>query len=325
MAGLFVLVAIGALYVLVPALAGIKDTWDRLGNGEPGWLTAALFLEIASFGCYVALFRAVIGRDEGIDWAQSYRITMAGLAATRLIAAGGLGGIALTVWALRRDGLDPRTVALKMAVLMVLLYAVYMGAVIVAGIGLRVGIFSGAAPFALTVLPASIAAAIVALCLAVGARGGDLGEAAKRLGASRRSERLRAALQTVPRTLAEGVRGAIELLRTRPADTLGAVGWWGFDIAVLWACLHAFGNPPPPAVLVMSYFVGMTANLLPLPGGIGGVEGGMIGALAAFGVPGGLALVGVLSYRAFSFWLPTIPGAVAYLGILRREPVVSTA
>jgi uncharacterized protein (TIRG00374 family) len=63
----------------------------------------------------------------------------------------------------------------------------------------------------------------------------------------------------------------------------------------------------------MAYFTGMLGNLLPLPGGIGGVEGGMIGALIAFGVPGGLAVVAVLSYRAFAFWLPTIPGAVAYL------------
>ena len=62
----------------------------------------------------------------------------------------------------------------------------------------------------------------------------------------------------------------------------------------------------------MSYYVGMFANLLPLPGGIGGVEGGMIGVLIAFGVPSSLAIVAVLTYRAFSFWLPTIPGAIAY-------------
>ena len=36
---------------------------------------------------------------------------MAGLAATRLFAAGGAGGIALTAWALRRAGMDRRTVA----------------------------------------------------------------------------------------------------------------------------------------------------------------------------------------------------------------------
>jgi uncharacterized membrane protein YbhN (UPF0104 family) len=39
----------------------------------------------------------------------------------------------------------------------------------------------------------------------------------------------------------------------------------------------------------------------------------MIAALLAFGVPGGLAVVAVLSYRALAFWLPTIPGALAYV------------
>jgi uncharacterized protein (TIRG00374 family) len=90
--------------------------------------------------------------------------------------------------------------------------------------------------------------------------------------------------------------------------------WWGFDIATLWASFHAFGpNPPPFAVIVMAYFVGMLGNTLPLPGGIGGVDGGMIGAFAAFDVQFGYATVAVLVYRAFAFWLPTIPGAAAYL------------
>jgi uncharacterized protein (TIRG00374 family) len=67
----------------------------------------------------------------------------------------------------------------------------------------------------------------------------------------------------------------------------------------------------------MAYFVGMVGNLLPLPGGIGGVEGGMIGAFAAFGVDFNLSYVAVLAYRGISFWLPTIPGAIAYFQLRR--------
>jgi uncharacterized protein (TIRG00374 family) len=100
---------------------------------------------------------------------------------------------------------------------------------------------------------------------------------------------------------------------------------------VLWAAFHAFGHPPPIAVLVMIYFVGMLGNLLPLPGGVGGVDGGMIGACLAFGVPSSLALVSVLTYRAFAFWLPTVPGIIAYFQLRRTvarwqaEPVTETA
>jgi uncharacterized membrane protein YbhN (UPF0104 family) len=57
----------------------------------------------------------------------------------------------------------------------------------------------------------------------------------------------------------------------------------------------------------------MLGNLLPLPGGIGGVDGGMIGAFAAFDVDFGLATVAVLTFRGFTFWLPTVPGILAYL------------
>ncbi len=99
---------------------------------------------------------------------------------------------------------------------------------------------------------------------------------------------------TVPALAASGVRTAIDLMRSRDPGLLGALAWWGFDIAVLWAMFHAFGSPPPFTVIWMAYFVGMLGNLLPLPGGLGGVEGGMIGAFAAFGVDFNLAVLAVL-------------------------------
>jgi hypothetical protein len=93
--------------------------------------------------------------------------------------------------------------------------------------------------------------------------------------------------------------------------------WWGFQIAVLWASFHAFGDAPPFAVIAVAFFVGMLANLLPLPGGVGGVDGGMVGALIAFGVEPELALLAVLGYRGFVFWMPIIPGALGYLALRR--------
>ena len=48
----------------------------------------------------------------------------------------------------------------------------------------------------------------------------------------------------------------------------------------------------------------------------------MIGALIAFGVPSSLAIVAVLTYRAFAFWLPTIPGAIAYLQLRKTVQVL---
>jgi uncharacterized protein (TIRG00374 family) len=109
------------------------------------------------------------------------------------------------------------------------------------------------------------------------------------------------------------VRTAISLVRQHRLGLLGAVGYWGFDIAVLGVSFRAFGSVVPVAVLIMGYFLGTLGSLLPLPGGIGGVEGGMIGAFAAFGVPAGRAVIAVLAYRAISFWLPTLPGIAGYV------------
>jgi uncharacterized membrane protein YbhN (UPF0104 family) len=310
--------AIGVFYVLLPNVAGLNDTWRRIDQGDPWWLGLAVILEVASFAAYLALFRAVFARGQSrIDWRVSYQVTMAGLGATRLFATAGAGGIILTVWALRRLGMTRRMVTERMTAFLVLLYAVFMVALVVGGLGLGLGAFPGLAPFALTIIPALFGATVIALALAMSLLPPGLSRRLRELEDDGRLARVRASVATASGLVAGGIRMALALVRERRVGLLGAIGWWGFDIAVLWACFHAFGQPPPTAVLVVSYFTGMLANSLPLPGGIGGVEGGMIGALVAFDVSGGLALVAVLTYRAFSFWLPTIPGAIAYLQLRR--------
>ena len=315
----FVVLAIVALYLLLPRLAGLEDTWRRIERGDPWWLVLALLCTAGMFAGYVALFQYVFVRaGSRLSWRESYQITMAGLAATRLFSAGGAGGIVLTAWALRRSGMDPRTVADRSVAFLVLQYIVYMSALIICGFGLRYGLFPGNAPFAVTVVPAVIAVVLTAIgflvalvptdlqkrLYGVASREGRLGRVAKRLA-------------NVPASASAGMRDALMHIRSRDLALVGAVTFWGFQIAVLWASFRAFGAAPPAAVLVMAFFVGMFGNLLPLPGGIGGVDGGMIGAFAAFGVDAGLAVVAVLVYRAFTFWLPTIPGAIAYLQLRR--------
>jgi uncharacterized membrane protein YbhN (UPF0104 family) len=205
-----------------------------------------------------------------------------------------------------------------MTAYLVLVYGVFMVALIAGALGLRLGLLPGPAPFALTVLPAAFAGCVVAFALGLAGLPGDLERRIRRWARSLRfPPRMRNAIAVAPAMGAEGVRGALTLMGARPISVVGAVAWWGFDIAVLWAAFEAFGEAPNAAVITVSYFVGMLANTLPLPGGIGGVEGGMIGALIGFGVAPGLAIVAVLSYRAIAFWLPTIPGVLAFLGLRR--------
>lgn len=323
--GAFILSAVAFLYFVLPQLTGAAKTVHRIERGETWWIVLGVALEVLSFAGYVVLFRAVFvtrphpnSHLERIGWRESYEITMAGLVATRLFAAAGAGGVALTAWALRRSGMEPRLVACRMVAFMVILYVIYAGSLLLDGLGLGSGLFPGGGSFAITIVPAIVAFVLFVLAGAIALLPGD---AERRLArwapGAGRLKHLLARMATVPALAASGVRTAIDLIRARDVGLLGALAWWGFDISVLWAMFHAFGSAPPFTVIWMAYFVGTLGNLLPLPGGLGGVEGGMIGAFAAFGVNLELAVLAVLSYRAISFWLPTLPGAVAYFQLRR--------
>jgi uncharacterized protein (TIRG00374 family) len=316
----FVLAAIAFLYVVLPQLHGVKEAAEHVSHGDRIWLAAALVFELLSMASYVALFHGVhVPPGSRLRHGDSYLVTMAGLAATRLFAAGGAGGVALTAWALRRSGMERREVAERMIAFLVLLYGAYLAVMLICGLGLREGVFPGEAPFAVTILPAIIAATVIVVVLALAFLPPDVQQRIERLGARRpRLARWLRPLALAPASLRGGVRFALRKALHPDLAMIGAITWWAFNIAVLWACFHAFGTPPPLAVLVQAFFVGMLGNLLPLPGGIGGVDGGMIGALAAFGVDTGLAVLAVLAYRLFAFWLPTVPGVIAYFQLRRR-------
>jgi uncharacterized membrane protein YbhN (UPF0104 family) len=313
---------------ILPQLLGLGDTVAKARRGNKTWLLLAVGCEVLSVAGYITLFRAVfVTADRRLSWRASYQITLAGTVATKMFSAAGAGGIALTAWALRSAGLEARDVARRMASFQVLLYTVYMAVLMVVGVGLAIGAIPGGGPRSLTVLPAGFAA--VCCLLVVGM---TLARRRRRKGTERPMpralSRVHTAVGTVSRTACEGISTSAALLRHPRPGHLGAVAYWAFDLAALWAALHAFGVTPPLGVVVMSYFVGMLANVLPLPGGIGGVEGGMVGCLAAFGIDPGIAAVAVLSYRAISFWLPTLPGIWAYFGLRRtvaswRRPAVT--
>jgi uncharacterized protein (TIRG00374 family) len=276
------------------------------------------------FWGYIEMFRGVFSKvAKGvIGRTEAYLITMAGLAASRIFAAGGAGGLVLQAWALRQAGLPKRVVADKTISFLVLTYFPYAAAVIICGLGLRIGIFPGEAPFAMTVVPAAIAVVMMGIAALILLVPTDL---QRRLdGFARRTGwlgRIAQKLASIPAASSAGLHDAIKHLRSRDPALLGAVAFWAFQIAVLWAAFRAFGDAPPLAVLIQAFFVGMLGNLLPIPGGVGGVEGGMIGAFAAFGVDAGLAVVAVLVFRALTFWLPLLPGVISFFKLRARVEV----
>jgi uncharacterized membrane protein YbhN (UPF0104 family) len=312
----------GFILFVVPQLSALGPTLHRLRAGDPKWLGFGVVLEVLSLGAYVALFRTVFScHGVRIGWKASYQITMAGVVATKLFAAAGAGGVALTVWALRASGLSARSVARRVLALEFFLYGAYAGTLVVVGVGLRSGLFAGRAPWTLTIAPAILGGTVIVVLLFMRALPNDFERRMKPLAGARRGRRLLARLASAPWAVHDALGIAFSLVRERKPWLIGAIAYWGFDIATLWACFHAFGSPPTVAVLVMAYFVGALANALPLPGGLGGVEAGTIGVLLAFGTHASLAILAVLSYRLISFWLPTVPGAAAYLQLRRTVGV----
>lgn len=314
----FVLLAAVALYFLLPRFAGLDETWRRIEHGSPAWLAAAAASTVVMFVGYVALFKAVFSTVR-LAWRESYQITMAALAASRLFSAGGAGGVILQAWALRRAGMQARDVADRTVTFIVLTYLVYTGAIVLFGYALHWELLPGEHPFALTFVPATVALVVTVVGLSLAFVPPDLQRRMDSYssGGHGRRRRLMTKAARVPETISAGMREALRRISARDPSVLGAVVFWAGQIAALWASFQAFGDSPPLAVLVLGFYIGMLGNLLPLPGGVGGVDAGMIGTFAAFGVDFGLATVAVLAYRAFTFWLPTVPGVIAYLQLRR--------
>jgi uncharacterized protein (TIRG00374 family) len=320
---LIVVVIVIGLYFVLPKITETGDALDKIGGANPWWMAVALGFNLLSFLAYIALFNGVVGghrapkqvRDR-LDWSASYQITLAGLAATRLFSAGGAGGIALTYWALRRAGMPARETARRMVAFLVLLYTVYLLALVVCGIFLRIGVFPGPSPVGMTIVPAGIAGAALLVLFLVSLIPGDFERLVAAWARGHRRVALARRIASIPATVASGTRTALSTMRHPSSGSLGligAIGFWAANIAVLWACFHSFGESVPKAVLIQGFFVGMAANLLPFfPGGVGSVDAGMIAAFLAFGLPGSTVFVSVLAYRVIAFWLPIPPGIFAY-------------
>ena len=305
-----------AIYVLFPKIIGLEGALDKVGEGDPLWIGIALAFNILAFAAYVALFRGVVGEKViHLTVSESYQITMAGLAATRLFSAGGAGGIVLTYWALRKAGMERGQSACRMIAFLVVLYSFYLLALVIFGVLLRTGVLPGEAPVSVTIVPAAIAGVAIILVLALAALPQDFERRIARMTSGRFS-RIAHWLATAPATFARGARTAIDFMRHPSQGGLavaGAIGFWGANIGILWASFQAFDVAVPFGVIVMGFFVGMVANLFPFaPGGVGAVDAGMIGAFVVFGLPESDVFVAVLTYRVIAFWVPIPPGIVAF-------------
>jgi uncharacterized membrane protein YbhN (UPF0104 family) len=307
------LLAIGVAiaFLGVPALAGVPA---RLVKGCGEWIATAGILELLSFFGFVVFCKLVFAAP--VSWRRSVAAGLRALGASTILPAGGLIGPSMGAWSAtsERPSLSQLTRATVAFVILTSAPAVFaLGAL---GAVLWLGLASGPHDVELTLLPASLAIGVIAATALAARPARRTRSAAPRAGVS-------LALAKAGRPLRDGITDAKQLVGAGDWKLTGSLAYSAFDFAVLWAAFHAYGHTPPFAVIGMGYLVGSLAGALPVPAGVGAVDGGLIGALVLYGAPLAPAAAAVLLYRGISLALPIALGAMACLSSPRgRSPVV---
>lgn len=305
--GLVALLALVA--VAVGSLPGLGTLRHRFAQSDVSFLVLIGLLKLGSCLSNVVAFRDVF--CPRMSWRFSYQLGMAEQATNVLLPTGGAGGLALGAWALRQGGMPSEHIARRSVAFFVLTSLPNFACAAVLGPLMLTGLFSGHIPVVataiLTVLAWLFGALIAALPLLL-----------VRIDPAKSTGPTMSKLRSGAIVLGDGIRDCGRLLRSgRWQAILGAIGYLGFDIAALIAGFVAFGGGVPLAPLIFGYVIGQLGGLIPLPGGIGGTDGGLIGALVLYGSPLSQAAAAVLAYRTFQLGVPAVLGAIAFVQLRR--------
>jgi hypothetical protein len=302
------LVSAGVLCILlvglVLAIPGLGAVGHRVAHAHLGWVIAGAGLELASCAGYVLAFQGIFKESRpALERWWRPRSRHSGLWFPSAVpAASRPGG-----WLLSRAGMPPRVIAERSAVLFLLTSATNVVALVLAGAGLAIGVFAGPRDLALSALPAGVGLAVLILFLGL---------------ARRASGRTGAGASLASRALGATAGASATTLRAvrRPGWRLavGALAFLLCDIAVLWLAIHALGYDVPVAPLLLAYLIGYLANAIPIPGGVGVLDGGLAGALLLYHVPAPAAVGGVLLYHALALWIPALSGTAGFIAAQRQ-------
>jgi uncharacterized membrane protein YbhN (UPF0104 family) len=300
-------ILVGALLLAVP---GLRDVADKIADVNPWWIALAVTLEVLSCVGYVLAFRMVFYR---IPQLLAIRVALSEMAFGAVLPVGGAGGIAVGAWVAKAKGGSVRRFMERSAVLFLLTSGVNAATLALAGILVGIGVLHAPHHILLGLLPGLVATAGIALFWVVPSVAG-------RFVLVEDSGRFVRWLHTTGRV----VEDAKDQVKHPSWRILGAVGYLWFDIAMLWVSFRAFGDAPPIGALTLAFLIGYLGNVLPVPGGIGALDGGLTGALVLYGADPASAAAAVLVYHAIVLWIPTLLGTLAFLRLrpTLHEPIV---
>ena len=314
-----VVVALLVEFLLLPQLAGTRNSWHLLLDVDNVWLLVALGLEILALLAYGLLTRELLPPAVRPSYGRLLRIDLATMAVSHLVPAGSAVGLGMGYQLLTDSGVPGPQAATAKATQAV-------GSAVVLNsllwLALIVSIFLHG--FSPVYGPVALAGAV--LMTAVAAVAVLLHKRQDRV-----ARRIGTLLGRLPTLSADRVTAAVgdagEYLRHFLADrpllvrsSLVAAANWLLDAGTLWACVRAFGHALGPVGLFVAYGIANVLAALPItPAGLGVVEAFLIPALVGFQVPRGVAILGVLAWRALNFLLPIPIGLASYLSLSRRD------
>ena len=292
------MISAAAAFLIVPSLIAVPA---RLIEGCSTWIAIAAGLELLSAVGFIVLFKLVFAAPT--SWRPTTPAALRALGASTVLPAGGLIGPAVGAWSAGNE--KPSLSQLSRSTVTFLALANAPGVVALAALGilLWLGVPIGPHQLALTILPASLAAALLTAAWLAG-------HSSKRQALPPSRALISRAVAMPARTMTDGVVEARTLVTAGNWRLVGAFGYYAFDNAVLWAAFHAYGYTPRIGVVMMGYLVGSLAGALPIPAGLGALDGGLIGALVLYGSGAAPAAAAVFLYRGISLSVPVVLGAI---------------
>jgi uncharacterized membrane protein YbhN (UPF0104 family) len=302
---LVVVLAVG-LVLLLGKAAGYSEVVGALRGASGPWLVGCLVLQAAACAGYVVALRAIVAQDGGpvLSGTNATRVWLASLGATRIVSPAGAGGLAMLYWLLRKAGLRARDAISRVLGLNILVFALFgiwafatsLVILIDSGVGAPLGMV---VPW-LVIIPVVGA---VGLWISQGKRGEEVSHDASH-----------GWMRTALAAAVAGIRVARASLRpghmNQPA-LWGSIAYWAGDVLCLWAALRAIDAEVSIAGVALAYATAYVATLFPLPtGGYGVIDAAATFTLTVLGIPLAEALAGVVVWRFFNFWLPTIPALI---------------
>jgi undecaprenyl-diphosphatase len=300
---LTLIIVAATTYFLLPQFADLPGIFQQVKRANWWWSPLIVAMSVLTFiGAAAAMAGGVPNR---LRTAPLVGCQVAAAFASKLAPAG-IGGMALNVRYLQKQGVD-RPVAVS-----------GVGLSTVAGLIVHVsliGVFivwAGRNAFGSFKLPdpkwfvigAAVAIALAAIGLAI--------------PLTRRyfTEGFLPVLRRCFDGLAAVARQPLKMLALFAGSALTTLG----NLLALYFSLAAFGGGLPFATVGAVYLIGATvASAAPTPGGLGAMEAALISSFVAAGLPSDVAVPSVFLYRLATFWLPVLPGWISLTWLQRRD------